>query len=241
MKPENNAARVVVVGGSGAIGEAIVSACAVSGFDVIATYHRTDRHLAGTATWLHLDVTDQASIARTFHEMGAKKERPVFGLVYCAGVTVDAPFVRLTAENWELVLKTNLTGAFLVTQAAVGSMMLEGCGRIIYIGSISSRMGVRGQANYVASKAGLEGLCRTLSEELGPFGISTNVIAAGPIDSPMISRVASQRQEEVLRRIPMRRFGTREEIAKAVVFLLSKDASFINGQTISVDGGLHKL
>lgn len=239
MSDEHQGKRVVIVGGTGALGLAISRRCAEVGYDVLATYNRSIGPSIKGVTWVQLDVRSKTSFASKLIVEG-DDEVGAYGLIYCAGITVDAPLTRLSAEDWETTIAVNLSGAFYAAQAVVEQMMLARSGRILFLGSVASRVGVKGQANYAASKAGLEGLCRTFAEELGPFQITTNVLATGPIDSPMLLEAQEARRVQLKKQIPLRRFGTPGEVVGAVMFLLSDCAAYINGQTIVLDGGLYK-
>ena len=155
-----------------------------------------------------------------------------------AGITRDALLLRMSEEAWDAVLNVNLKGTFLVTQAAAKIMIKQRFGRIINISSASGRVGNPGQANYVASKAGIIGLTKTAARELGSRGITVNAIAPGFFETEMTRNLPKAVQDSFLNSTPMKRFGRLEDIAAAVAFLASEEGSYITGQVIGVDGGL---
>ena len=159
-------------------------------------------------------------------------------LVNNAGVTKDGLSMRMRKDDWESVLTTNLTGAFLMTQQVMPSMMRERWGRIVNISSITGETGNAGQANYVASKAGLIGLTKSLAQELGSRGITVNAIAPGFIETDMTQGLSQEIKDKMLGAIPLKRFGKPEDVAAAVRFLASDEAAYITGATLDVNGGL---
>jgi len=163
---------------------------------------------------------------------------PVDVLVNNAGITKDMLAMRMRAEDWEEVLRVNLTGAFLVTQVLMQPMIKKRWGRIINISSVVAQTGNAGQANYVASKAGMIGLTKTLALEVASRNITVNAVAPGFIETDMTAVLNEQIKEKLLGMIPAKRFGSADDIAGVVNFLASDAASYITGQTISVNGGL---
>lgn len=160
-------------------------------------------------------------------------------LVNNAGITRDGLLVRMTEEQWRSVLEVNLTGAFLCSRSAAKVMLRQRSGCIINMASVVGLMGNAGQANYAASKAGLIGLTKSMARELAPRGITVNAIAPGFIASPMTDKLGEQARDKLSSLIPLGRLGTAEDVADAVAFLASDAASYITGQVLKVDGGMH--
>jgi len=184
-----------------------------------------------------LDVTDPANCASVVTS-AESAFGPVSGLVYAAGITRDRPVSLMTNEQWNEVLTVNLSGVFYLTREVAKSMMVEKNGSLIYIGSVSGQLGNAGQVNYSASKAGLIGMAKTLAVELGPYGIRCNVVAPGPIETPMTQAVSFTKVEALRRKIPLRRFGSPLDVSAMVCYLLSDSGCYISGQVITIDGGL---
>ena len=237
--------RVLITGASRGIGRAIALQLARDGFEVVINYRsRTEaaekaqatiRELGGEATLLPFDVADREA-ARESLEATVAAEGPFFGVVSNAGVHADAAFPALRGEAWDRVLRTNLDGFYNVLHPLVMPMVrAKQGGRIVSIASASGVMGNRGQVNYSASKAGLIGATRSLALELAKRRITVNAVAPGLIDTEMVEGIPA---EEIARMIPMRRLGTPEEVAAVVAFLFSDGASYVTGETISVNGGL---
>jgi 3-oxoacyl-[acyl-carrier protein] reductase len=159
-------------------------------------------------------------------------------LVNNAGVTRDGLFVRMKDDDWDMVINVNLTAAFRLCRAATKGMMRRRHGRIISIGSVVGTIGNPGQANYAASKAGLIGMTKSLAEEVASRGITVNVVSPGFIESPMTDALNEKQKETTLATIPAGRLGSGEEIAAAVIYLASKEAAYVTGQTLHVNGGM---
>jgi 3-oxoacyl-[acyl-carrier protein] reductase len=187
---------------------------------------------------LALNVSDRASCEAAIQAVSEQAGRLDL-LVNNAGITRDALLMRMKPEDWDAVLSVNLTGAFNLTQAALKPMMAERFGRIVNIASVVGLMGNAGQANYVASKAGIIGLTKVTARELASRNITCNAVAPGFIVTAMTDKLTEQQKEQMASIIPMKRFGSAEDIARAVAFLLSDDASYITGQTLSVNGGMY--
>ncbi len=183
------------------------------------------------------DVSKSEDVKKMINEILAKYHTLDIA-VNNAGITRDALVLRMSEEAWDAVLNVNLKGAFLVTQAAAKIMIKQRYGRIINIASTSGLVGNPGQANYVASKAGIIGLTKTVARELGSRGITANAIAPGFVETEMTKNLPEAVKESFLNNAPLKRFGKPEDIASAVAFLASEESSYITGQVIGVDGGL---
>jgi 3-oxoacyl-[acyl-carrier protein] reductase len=191
----------------------------------------------GQAAAIPLDVASEESI-----KAGARAAIERFGkveiLVNNAGITRDGLMLRMKRADWDDVLRTNLTGAFLLTQAVLGPMLKNRWGRIINISSVVGRTGQTGQVNYAASKAGLIGLTRSIAREVASRGITVNAVAPGYIETPMSAVLDEKRREAMLTQIPLGRAGTDVEIAQSVAFLASDGAAYITGHVLDVNGGM---
>jgi 3-oxoacyl-[acyl-carrier protein] reductase len=185
-----------------------------------------------------MDVADAEQV-----KMGFKSVIEKFGrldiLVNNAAITRDGLAVRMKSDDWDAVLRTNLTGAHLCIQQALSTMMRARTGRIINISSVVARMGNAGQVNYVAAKAGLLGLTKAIAIEMASRNITVNAIAPGFIETPMTNVLPDKVKEELKTRIPLGRMGTGREIAAAIVFLASDEASYITGQVLDINGGMY--
>jgi 3-oxoacyl-[acyl-carrier protein] reductase len=240
--------QVAIVTGAGrGIGHAIAVRLANEGARV-ASVSRSDANAQRTADEINaaranaarayaVDVADHAAVhqisARILDEFGR-----IDILINNAGVTRDGLSMRMSIEDWETVIDTNLKGAFSFTQAVMRSMIKQRSGRIINISSIAGLTGNAGQANYAASKAGLIGLTKTLARELASRGITVNAVAPGFIVTDMTDVLSDQIKEAILPRIPLGKFGEGEDIAAAVAFLAAPEAKYITGQVLTVDGGM---
>jgi len=185
-----------------------------------------------------LDMTSAESIQEAFAKT-AKEFGPVAILVNNAGITKDGLALRMKKEDWDSVLATNLTGSFLATQQVLQHMMRERWGRVINISSVVGEMGNPGQANYVASKAGLIGLTKSLAQEMGSRNITVNAVAPGFIETDMTHKLSQELKENLVGHIALKRIGQPEDVAAAVRFLASEDARYITGHVLNVNGGLY--
>lgn len=192
----------------------------------------------GTAETFLLDVADEASIKACGKAVIERFGR-IEVLVNNAGVTRDGLSMRMRRADWDEVLTTNLTGAFLMTQAVMPSMMKNRWGRIINVSSVVGETGQAGQANYAASKAGLIGLTKSLARELASRSVTVNAVAPGYIETAMTAVLTDAQKEAMTSVVPMGRAGTDAEVAHAVVYLASEEASYITGHTLDVNGGMY--
>ncbi|SNR34670.1 acetoacetyl-CoA reductase [Puniceibacterium sediminis] len=235
-------ARVALVtGGSRGIGEAISKALKAAGYSVAATYAGNDEAAAAftkatgikTYKW---NVADYDSSAEGIKQVEADLG-PIDVVVANAGITRDAPFHKMTPTQWKEVIDTNLTGVFNTVHPIWPGMRERKFGRVIVISSINGQKGQFAQVNYAATKAGDLGIVKSLAQEGARAGITANAICPGYIATEMVMAVAEKVRESIIAQIPTGRLGEPEEIARCVVFLASDDASFINGSTISANGG----
>lgn len=226
---------VLVTGGNRGIGRAIAEAFVAAGHAVAVTA-RSGEGPEGTLT-VRADVTEPASLDTAFAEVEAQLG-PVAVVVANAGITKDTLLLRMSDEDFDSVVDTNLGGAFRVVKRAAKGMIKARWGRVILISSVVGLLGSAGQINYAASKSGLIGIARSLTRELGARGITANVVAPGFIETDMTAELPEETQAQYRGQIPAGRFATAEEVAKVVVWLAGEDAAYISGAVIPVDGGL---
>lgn len=236
----------IVTGASQGLGKAVAIALGMNGAHVLCVARNAEKLAStvgeieaagGTAEAVACDVTDREAAKATIE--GAKEKHGRLDiLVNNAGITRDKLMRGMSDEEWDDVIATNLTSCFVCCRAAAGIMRRSKYGRIINMASISGMIGNPGQANYSASKAGMIGLSRTLSKELISRGVTVNCVAPGFIASEMTEELGEVVLAEAKKRIPAKRLGEAEEVAATVLFLASKDAGYISGQTIVVDGGM---
>lgn len=227
---------VLVTGGNRGIGRAIAEEFLRRGDRVAVTSRSGEGGPEGALT-VRADVTDAGSLdaafARVEEELG-----PVEVLVANAGITRDQLLLRMSEEDFAAVLDTNLTGVFRTVKRSIKGMLRKKFGRVILISSVVGLYGSPGQLNYAAAKAGLVGMARSLTRELGSRGITANVIAPGMITTDMTDALSEEQRAEYLKSIPVGRPGRPEEIAKAAAWLASEDAAYVSGAVVPVDGGL---
>ena len=232
---------VLVTGASRGIGLEVAKHFSKEGYKVIGT-SRGDFNLGeligdDNAISVKLDLISKESINNLFANLKSQDLLPSV-LVNNAGITKDQLFLRMKDEDWDDVIETNLNGLFRVTKAFIKPMVKNKFGRVINISSVAGLMGNSGQVNYSSSKSAMVGFSRSLAKELGSRNITSNVVAPGFIETDMTTFLNDDDKIEVSKNIPMKRFGTVEDVAKCIVFLASDNANYITGQIISVDGGL---
>jgi 3-oxoacyl-[acyl-carrier protein] reductase len=236
----------LVTGASRGIGRAIATALAAGGATVVAAARGDNARATadaitaagGRADALTLDVTDaESAVAAVAGVVSAHGRLDI--LVSNAGITRDQLLLRMKRADWDDVIATNLTAAFVLCQAAVKPMLKQRSGRIVAISSVVGQMGNAGQANYAASKAGLIGFCKSLARELGSRNVTVNVVAPGFVATDMTKAVDQTTQQQWATQIPLGRLGTPDDIAAAVCFLASDEASYITGQVLAVNGGMY--
>ncbi len=237
-------ARVAVVtGGTRGIGRAIAAALKDAGYKVAANYGSDDRNASqfGAATGIPVFKFNVADWDACAEGVKAIEESlgPVEVLVNNAGITRDATMHRMSFEQWNAVIQTNLTSCFNMSRAVIEGMRARGFGRIVSIGSINGQAGQYGQVNYAAAKSGLHGFTKALAQEGAGRGITVNAVAPGYVDTEMVRAVPKDVLEKIVARIPVGRLGKAEDIARTVLFLVADDADFITGSTLSVNGGQH--
>ena len=244
MKLENKHA--VITGAGRGIGKAIATRLASLGAAVAIvdidgeTASSAAAEIASTgatAIAYELDITDAEAVAAVFKRI-LEDLGGLDILVNNAGLTRDNLLLRMSPDDWDLVMRVNLKGAFNCTRAAVRPMMSQRSGRIINIASIVGLVGNAGQANYAASKAGLIALTKTVAKEFGGRGITANAVAPGFIETPMTESLPEKARADFAAKISLRRFGSPSDVANLVAFLASDEADYITGQTVSVDGGM---
>lgn len=236
---------VIVTGASRGIGAAIARRLAAEGYDLALVARNAEllqqvvESLEGAGRFIAVpaDVSDAAAATDLVDRVQEELD-PIYGLVNNAGITRDTLLLRMSEEQFRQVLDVNLTGTFLLTKAVTQPMMRRKIGRIVNISSVVGLTGNAGQANYAASKAGVIAFTKSVARELGGRNITVNALAPGFITTDMTADLPDQVKTDMLKSIPLKRFGEGEDIAGAVAFLLSKDAAFITGQTLVVDGGM---
>lgn len=242
----NQAPVAWVTGGTGGIGTAICRSLAEAGYLVVAGYRNPDK----AKTWLEtqqaegynnielsgVDLADHNAClagAREIHD----KYGPISVLVNCAGITRDGTMKKMSYEQWYEVLDTNLNSVFNTCRSVIEMMLENGYGRIINISSINGRKGQFGQVNYAAAKAGMHGLTMSLAQETATKGITVNTVSPGYIATDMIMNIPEKVREAIRETIPVKRYGTPEEIGRLVTFLADKESGFITGANIDINGG----
>ena len=237
----------LITGASRGIGRACAQALASAGYKVILAARSRERleetaqltRAGGAETFvLEMDMADSESISAGIGK-ASKEFAPVDILVNNAGVTKDGLAVRMKKADWQAVIETNLSGSFYAIQQVLPAMMRERWGRIVNISSVVGERGNPGQANYVASKAGLIGLTKCLALEVGSRNITVNAVAPGFVGTDMTHGLTDELKQKMIEQTPLRRMGTPEDVAAAVKFLVSEEAGFITGHVLDVNGGIY--
>lgn len=236
MTDGNEGRIALVTGAARGLGLCIATRLAADGHRVIGTCRGEHPEVAGVS-WVTCDVTDRESVDAAFTEIEAS-HGPVEILIANAGTTRDGLVLRMSDDDFASVLDTNLVGSFRCARRAAAKMVRGRWGRIIFISSVVAQMGQAGQANYAASKAGIEGMSRSLARELASRNICVNVVAPGPLPTDMLDALTDDRRAAIAQAVPLGRLGTLDEVSAAVSFLASDDAGYITGVTLGVDGGL---
>jgi len=245
MSPLANQIAVVTGAGRG-IGRAIALKFAAAGADIVCVSRTAENsgkvadeiRVFGRKAWAHaVDVADSKAVADAGEKILAETGQ-VDILVNNAGVTRDGLLMRMSEQDWDTVLDTNLRGAFLFTRAFARGFIRQRSGRIINISSIIGLIGNAGQCNYASSKAALIGFTRSVARELASRGITANALAPGFIETDMTADLSEEVRKELLQKIPLKSFGQPEDIANAALFLAGPEARYITGQVLTVDGGM---
>ena len=235
MTTQSTPRTVLVTGGSRGIGRGLAARLAAAGHRVAATYRSGD--VPEGVLGVRCDVTDAGQVDTAYAEVEGALG-PVEVVVANAGITRDTLVMRMSDDDWDAVIATNLTGAFRVAKRAVRPMMKARFGRLIFISSVVGLLGSAGQVNYAASKAGLVGMARSLAREVGSRGITANVVAPGFIETDMTAELSEDLAKSYAAQIPLGRMGSVDDVAAAVEFLASDGAAYVTGALLPVDGGL---
>jgi len=242
MFDTNEGLLAVVTGGTRGIGKAISIALKNQGFDVVANYASDDLNAnnftktTGIAAY-KWNVSDNEECHTSINKIEQDFAKPISVLVNNAGITKDGMLHKMDLQAWNEVISTNLSSCFNMSHACITRMRSEGYGRIISISSINGQAGQVGQTNYAAAKAGILGFTKSLARENASKGITVNAISPGYIKTEMLECIPLDILEEIIEKIPVKRLGIPEDIARAVLFLASRNASFITGETLSINGG----
>jgi 3-oxoacyl-[acyl-carrier protein] reductase len=238
--------KVFVTGGSRGIGKEIVCSLASLGHQVAFTYSQNKESALNTLATLpgtghfsyHMDLKSEESIQFSIDQMLKDFGGEIDGLVNNAGITKDGLILRMKAEDFDSVINTNLRGTFLVTRGVLKTMLKARKGSVVNITSVIGQTGNEGQANYAASKAGIEAFTKSAAKEVASRNIRLNCVAPGFIETEMTGQLTDAQKADILEKIPLKRIGSPIDVAKAVAYLLSDDSNFITGHTLSINGGM---
>ena len=234
----------LVTGASGGIGKAIATRLHQQGAYVVLHGTREEKlinianKLGSNSSCITADLSDLEAVSSLVESASILSDSPIDILINNAGFAIDGLLLRMKVEEWQRVLDVNLTANMILCRTAIRSMIKERWGRIISISSIVGVTGNSGQTNYSASKAGMIGFCKSLAQEVASRGITVNVVAPGFIETPMTEMLDEKQREKLLGQVPVGRLGTPDEVASAVIYLATSEASYMTGSTLHVNGGM---
>ena len=234
----------LVTGASGGIGKAIATRLHQQGAYVVLHGTREEKlinlanQLGSNSSYIAADLSDLEAVSSLVESASKLSNSPIDILINNAGFAIDGLLLRMKVEEWQRVLDVNLTANMILCRTAIRSMIKQRWGRIISISSIVGVTGNSGQTNYSASKAGMIGFCKSLAQEVASRGITVNVVAPGFIETPMTEMLDEKQREKLLGQVPVGRLGTPDEVASAVIYLATSEASYLTGSTLHVNGGM---
>ena len=234
----------LVTGASGGIGKAIATRLHQQGAYVVLHGTREEKlinlanQLGPNSSYIKADLSDLEAVSSLVESASKLSDSPIDILINNAGFAIDGLLLRMKVEEWQRVLDVNLTANMILCRTAIRSMIKQKWGRIISISSIVGVTGNSGQTNYSASKAGMIGFCKSLAQEVASRGITVNVVAPGFIETPMTEMLDEKQREKLLGQVPIGRLGTPDEVASAVLYLATSEASYLTGSTLHVNGGM---